>query len=267
MNKELFKKARKEKTSVQCVFCGQPCTCEDEFIETRRGRKNHYIGFHAECYQRNFNKTAEEYAAIASVTEADFNKVETVKGNTMSEKKIEAPKNIDRERLITTVYNTAVNIVAGMVDTRVEKRSIQERDRQLKWKLEKVGRLTVDKGSVYDVWTLDDEFLCCIEHRWSKRKVHLGYPEITPHLHREDMRKPVEVKTVEDATVETVETVTVETVKELFKDNDSVNVNQKHEGCCIWVTGKINDDEKEKIKGIGFKYGTSRSYGKGWWYK
>lgn len=70
-----------------------------------------------------------------------------------------------------------------------------------------------------------------------------------------------EPKVEETAAVE----ITVDFIRSKF-EGEGIAVNQAREGACIWVNGNLKG-RKDELKEMGFKYGKSRKFGKGWWVK
>jgi len=171
---ELFRKAKRERGEVRCVFCGGLCGEHDHYIESKRGRSKHYVAFHAECYQTANGVSADEFAAIAAVTEEEFNRYE---------------------------------------------------------------QTTTKKEE----------------------------PKMAKSAKVKKVKKSAKVEPVKAEPVKTVEVVTVETLRGMF--TGEVEVNQKREGCCVWITGSLTADDKANVKAMGFRSGTSRNYGAGWWCK
>lgn len=193
----------------------------------------------------------------------------------------------ERKRIAEELYKEAVNRAANDVDSRVESVSLDHGARNMIGNMRGDRRLRAASYGEYTSWYLDDEFLCCIEERYSKRKIHLNYPPLKPRKHKEDMvaaferrdaekeaRRMEEGQKAEEpkAEHEQVETepepkevamaaetatVTLEGVAGMFEGDDGVAVTQKREGCCIWVSGKTKEHHDELVS-IGARWSKKR---------
>lgn len=61
------------------------------------------------------------------------------------------------------------------------------------------------------------------------------------------------------------EAITLETMRE-WCEGKGLKAKQKREGSPIWVFGQ-SKPYKDELKAMGFAWGTSKSYGKGWYYR
>lgn len=80
-----------------------------------------------------------------------------------------------------------------------------------------------------------------------------------PEVEKPTVKAP---KVEETAAVE----ITVDLIRSKF-EGEGIAVNQAREGACIWVNGSGAKGRKDELKEMGFKYGKSRKFGKGWWVK
>ncbi len=87
--------------------------------------------------------------------------------------------------LARAIHRNAIERAANDPDSRVEGKA-SAYDRDIVWKYEKSGQLTKEECGDFTSWYLEDAFVTCIERRWSKRKIHLTYPELKPAAHKVD---------------------------------------------------------------------------------
>lgn len=113
-----------------------------------------------------------------------------------------AKKEIDKKELMEAIHHAAIDRAAEDRDGRVQPAPCTDKERQLVWQLGKAGRLTHETLGDLTSWYLDGEFVCCIERRWSKRKIHLCYPELKPFMHRADLVASRKVEQAAPANVE-----------------------------------------------------------------
>jgi len=97
------------------------------------------------------------------------------------------PEKVDVRELKMALYAMAVDRAAEDADSRMRGGNASEKERSLVWRLQKDGRLDHETFGNYTAWKLDGEFVTCIERRWSKRKIHLHYPELKPLGHDENI--------------------------------------------------------------------------------
>lgn len=104
------------------------------------------------------------------------------------------PEKIDTDKLARALYRQALDRAANDPDSRVKGGNATDNDRNMVWQLMHDGLL--DKRTVGDFtsWYVGDLFICCIETRWSKRKIHLHYPPCKPVLHDTDKAAELSAK-------------------------------------------------------------------------
>ena len=105
------------------------------------------------------------------------------------EREMEKVKNekVDKAVLMAAIHNAAIEHAANDPDSKVEGGRLTTTQSNLLWRLKKAGRLTNEKSGDLIAWSLDGEFVCCIERRWSKRQIHLTHPELKPVCHRSNL--------------------------------------------------------------------------------
>lgn len=111
-------------------------------------------------------------------------KATTKKAEPKREKPLTSTTN---EELARSIYRIALDRAASDPDSRVEGNNAQCHDRNLVFEYERAGKLTKETHGDYTSWYRDGEFVTCIERRWSKRKIHLTYPELKPFKHKADL--------------------------------------------------------------------------------
>lgn len=152
-------------------------------------------------------------------------KATTKKAEPKREKPLTSTTN---EELARSIYRIALDRAANDPDSRVEGGNASSYDRNLVFEYERAGKLTKLECGDFTSWYRDGEFITCIERRWSKRKIHLTYPELKPFKHKADFvaaRKVEQAAPVKvEATVTEHADVTAIEIKPTKKeDNDMEN--------------------------------------------
>ena len=189
--------------------------------------------------------------------------------------------NIDKRDVIRAIERTAIDRAACETDNNVSGNRASVTDRKILHELTNNERLVKDVQHGHDIWFLDGEFICWTERRYSKRKIHLHYPEIMPVTHRgraEWIANPEEPKQeqptekqeekpepTETHITEVVEKLSISNVKE-WATEKGLRVEQANDRACVWVCGN-SKEWKDEFEAAGFRWGKSKKYGKGWWKK
>lgn len=125
----------------------------------------------------------------------------TKKEEKMAKKPTKVATKANDAELVAAIENRAYDRAANDPDSRVTSRGYSFDERNMLHELHSAGRLTKEKHGNYESWYLDGEFLVCVERRYSKRKIHLTYPELTPKFHKVDLvaetERPEEKKETE----------------------------------------------------------------------
>lgn len=114
---------------------------------------------------------------------------EVEKKEQRKEREMEEIKNekVDKAVLMAAIHNAAIEHAANDPDGNVQGGRLTDSQHKLLWRLQKAGRLTRETSGDLIAWSLDGEFVCCIERRWSKRQIHLTHPELKPVCHRSNL--------------------------------------------------------------------------------
>lgn len=120
----------------------------------------------------------------------------TKKEEHMAEKPMErkAVNPATKDDLARAILRLAIDRAANDPDSKVEGGKASNYDRNLVYEYERSGQLTKDEVGDFTTWNLEGAFVTCIERRWSKRKIHLTYPELTPRAYRVDKAAELKVE-------------------------------------------------------------------------
>ena len=143
------------------------------------------IGITSHIKPITFSDLDQSFTVLVMPVRIDLNR--EVKPNKKPERKPLAPEKVDVRELKMALYAMAVDRAAEDADSRMRGGNASEKERSLVWRLQKDGRLDHETFGNYTTWKLDGEFVTCIERRWSKRKIHLHYPELKPLGHDENI--------------------------------------------------------------------------------
>lgn len=102
-------------------------------------------------------------------------------------KKTTKPTKATDDELRRAIEHTAKDRAANDPDGRVQGGNASSYERNLLFEYERAGQLTSAVHGNFTSWYREGKFLVCVERRYSKRKIHLTYPELTPKFHKDDL--------------------------------------------------------------------------------
>lgn len=102
-------------------------------------------------------------------------------------KKTTKPTKATDDELRRAIEHAAKDRAANDPDGRVQGGNASSYERNLLFEYERAGQLTSAVHGDFTSWYREGKFLVCVERRYSKRKIHLTYPELTPKFHKVDL--------------------------------------------------------------------------------
>jgi len=144
------------------------------------------------------SKKAVELAESDTMRQRFAEAVEKMKAKKDEPKHEPKREEVDVKAVRTALIHRATDQAAADPDGRVQGGNCTKDERDMLWRLEKADRLGKSTWGDFTNWYLDGEFVCCIERRWSKRKIHLTYPELKPFLHFGEHKKPEQTEKMKE---------------------------------------------------------------------